>query len=186
MRSLGLDVGDKKTGVAISDPQGFLAIPLTVLSSEDEDASIVNILKLVEQYQVVRIVIGLPYSLDGNLGRQANKVIAFVEKLRNVIASRSPEPFFSCYSEGEKRPQNLAQGKPCSERSESIREGAAKQAHLERVDIQFWDERLSTKAVEKLMVEAGTKRNKRKQHRDAMAAAFILQGFLDSRCPEQW
>ncbi len=178
MRSLGLDVGDKKTGVAISDPQGFLAIPLTVLSSEDEDASIVDILKLVEQYQVERIVIGLPYSLDGNLGRQANKVIAFTEKLRNVIASRSTEPFISCHSEGEKQPKNLAQGK--------LREGAAKQAHLERVDIQFWDERLSTKAAEKLMVEAGTKRNKRKQHRDAMAAAFILQGFLDSCCPEQW
>ena len=139
MRSLGLDLGDRRTGVAISDPQGFLAIPLTVLSNKDEDATIANILKLAKQYQVERIVIGLPYSLDGNLGRQANKVTAFAEKLSQYA----------------------------------------------KFDIQLWDERLSTKAAEKLMVEAGTKRNRRNQHRDAVAAAFILQGFLDSRCPER-
>ena len=134
MRSLGLDLGDRRTGVAISDPQGFLAIPLTVLSNKDEDVTIANILKLAKQYQVERIVIGLPYSLDGNLGRQANKVTAFAEKLSQ---------------------------------------------HIE-LDVQLWDERLSTKAAEKLMLEAGTERNKRKQHRDAIAAAFILQGFHDT------
>ena len=144
MRSLGLDLGDRRTGVAISDPQGLLAIPLTVLSNKDEDATIVDIFKLAEQYHAERIVIGLPYSLDGNLGPQANKVKAFVEKLQNVIASE------------------------------------AKQSSLVGLDIQLWDERLSTKAAEKLMLEAGAKRDKRKQHRDAIAAAFILQGFLDS------
>jgi putative Holliday junction resolvase len=149
MRSLGLDLGDRRTGVAISDPQGLLAIPLTVLSNKGEDATIANILKLAEQYQVERIVIGLPYSLDGNLGRQANKVTAFAEKLQNVIAN------------------------------------GAKQSSLVGLDIQLWDERLSTKAAEKLMVEAGIERNKRKHRRDAVAAAFILQGFLDSRRPEQ-
>ena len=138
MRSLGLDLGDRRTGVAISDPQGLLAIPLTVISNKDQDATMVDILKLAEQYQVKRIVIGLPYSLDGNLGRQANKVKAFADKLSQ---------------------------------------------HAE-FDIQLWDERLSTKAAERLMLEAGTKRDKRKQHRDAVAATFILQGFLDSRCPE--
>lgn len=148
MRSLGLDIGDKRTGVAISDPQGVLAIPLTVLADKDEDAAIANILKLVEQYEVERIVVGLPYSLSGNLGQQAKKVTSFAERLRNVIA-----------------PLNEVKGK---------------QSHLTRVDIQLWDERLSTKAAEKLMIEAGTKRNKRKQQRDAMAAALILQGFLDS------
>jgi len=138
MRSLGLDVGDRRTGVAISDPQGLLAIPLTVISNKDEDVTIINVLKLAEQYQVKRVVIGLPYSLDGSLGRQANKVKAFADKLSQ---------------------------------------------HAE-FDIQLWDERLSTKAAEKLMLEAGAKRDKRRQHRDAVAAAFILQGFLDSRCPE--
>jgi putative Holliday junction resolvase len=133
MRSLGLDVGDKRTGVAISDPQGILASPLTVLASKDEDAVIDEVLKLVEQYEAGCIVVGLPYSLDGNLSLQANKVTAFADKL--------------------------------SQRG---------------LNIQLWDERLSTIAANRLMTEAGTKRDKRKQQRDALAAAFILQGFLDS------
>jgi putative Holliday junction resolvase len=140
MRSLGLDIGDKRTGVAISDPQGILAVPLTIIADKDEDAAMANILKLVEQYEVERIVIGLPYSLDGSLNQQASKVTTFTKKL--LATSR--------------------------------------RSSLNHVDIQLWDERLSTVAADKLMAEAGTKRNKRKHHRDAIAAAFILQGFLDS------
>ena len=152
MRSLGLDIGDRRTGVAISDPQGILALPLAVIDSRDEEATIADILKFVQQYGVERIIVGLPRSLNGDLGEQANKVTAFTERLRNVIASRSPE---------------------CSE-------GVAKQPHLTRVSIQLWDERFSTVAANRLMTEAGVKRNKRKSQRDAVAAAFILQGFLDS------
>ena len=171
-RSLGLDVGDKRTGVAISDPEGLLAVPLTVIVRESEDTFIDDIIELVEQHQIEHIVVGLPRSLNGSLGRQADKVTTFVEKLRDAIASRSPDPFASCHSEGEKRPKNLAQGK--------LRERTAKQSHLSRVDIQLWDERFSTVAAERLMVEAGTRRSKRNQYRDALAAALILQGFLDS------
>jgi putative Holliday junction resolvase len=71
MRSLGLDVGGQRTGVAISDPQGILATPLTVLASRDEDALIKEILTLVSQHKVERIVVGLPRQLSGDLGRQA-------------------------------------------------------------------------------------------------------------------
>jgi len=155
MRSLGLDVGDKRTGVAISDPQGILATPLTVLASKDEDAVIDEILKLVEQYKAERVVVGLPRRLNGELGEQAGKVTAFTEKL-------------------------------------TLR---AKRSNLNQLDVQMWDERLSTKAAERLMMEAGGKggklrsraKRKTKNHNsstkvsvDAMAAAFILQGFLDS------
>jgi putative Holliday junction resolvase len=139
MRSLGLDVGSKRTGVAISDPEGILALPLTVIHHEGEDASMGDIMKLVEQYGVERIVIGLPYSLSGGLGQQAERVMAFAEKL-------------------------------------SLR---VKQSNLDQVDIQLWDERLSTVAAARLMVEAGAKRNRKNAHRDAIAAALILQGFLD-------
>ena len=152
MRSLGLDIGDRRTGVAISDSEGILALPLAVIDSRDEEATIADILKFVQQYEVERIIVGLPRSLNGDLGEQANKVTAFTERLRNVIASRSPE---------------------CSE-------GVAKQPHLTRVSIQLWDERFSTVAANRLMTEAGVKRNKRKSQRDAVAAAFVLQGFLDS------
>ena len=155
MRSLGLDVGDKRTGVAISDPQAILATPLTVLVSKDEDDLTDEILKLVEQYKAERVVVGLPRRLNGELGEQAGKVTAFTEKL-------------------------------------TLR---AKRSNLNQLDVQMWDERLSTKAAERLMMEAGGKggklrsraKRKTKNHNsstkvsvDAMAAAFILQGFLDS------
>ena len=139
MRSLGLDIGDRKTGVAISDPDGVLATPLTVIERRNQEDVIADIIKLVEQYKVECIVVGLPYSLEGHLTQQAMKVKDFTEKLQNVIASRSP-----------------------------------------KINIQMWDERLSSVAAERLMIEAGTRKDKRKQHQDALAAAIILQGFLDS------
>jgi putative Holliday junction resolvase len=160
MRCLGLDVGDKRTGVAVSDPGGILATPLTVLDSTDEDTLINEVLKLIMQYKADCIVIGLPRTLNGELGKQANKVTAFTDKL-------------------------------------SLQ---AKQNSLNELDVQLWDERLSTKAAEHLKIEARGKGNKlrsrakrgTKSHRfsakskiDAIAAAFILQGFLDSRYHEQ-
>jgi putative Holliday junction resolvase len=155
MRSLGLDVGDKRTGVAISDPQGILATPLTVLASQDGDALINEILKLVEQYKAERIVVGLPRRLNGEIGEQASKVTSFTDKLS----------------------------------------WRAQQSNLNDLDIRLWDERLSTKAAERLKTEAyGQGRKPRSKAKrgarnhsfsakaevDAMAAAFILQGFLDS------
>ncbi|MFC1911347.1 Holliday junction resolvase RuvX [Chloroflexota bacterium] len=156
MRSLGLDVGGERTGVAISDPQGILATPLTVLASRDEDALMKEILALVSQHKVERIVVGLPRQLSGDLGRQANKVTAFADKL-------------------------VAQ---------------AKENNFDQLDMQLWDERLSTKAAERLKTKGGGQgsslrfRGRRggrsrnlaiKAEVDAIAAALILQGFLDSR-----
>jgi len=149
MRSLGLDVGDKRTGVAISDAEGLLAIPLTMIASKSEDATIDNIIGLVEKHGIERIVVGLPRSLSGELDAQANKVMVFISKLQDAVGNR------------------------------------VKQSKLANVDIRMWDERFSTIAAEKLMVQARTKRNARKEHRDAVAAAFILQGFLDSCHPRQ-
>jgi len=160
MRSLGLDVGGKRTGVAISDPRGILATPLTVLASKDEDDLINEILKLVEQYKAERIVVGLPRRLNGEIGEQASKVTTFTDKLS----------------------------------------WRAKRSNLNQLDVQLWDERLSTKAAEHLKMEAygqggkprsRTKRGARnhsfsaKAEVDAIAAALILQGFLDSHRPEQ-
>ena len=157
MRSLGLDVGGERTGVAMSDPQGILATPLIVLASRDEDALIEEILVLVSQHKVERIVIGLPRQLSGDLGRQANKVTAFADKL----AAQADESSF------------------------------------DRLDMQLWDERLSTKAAERLKTKGGGQggslrfRGRRGRSRDraikaevdAIAAALILQGFLDSQHP---
>ena len=140
MRSLGLDKGDRRTGVAISDSAETMAVPLTVIDKHSENAIVADVIKLAEQYEIERIVIGLPISLNGTLGRQADKVINFIEKL-------------------------------------SL---SAEQSSLNHIEIRRWDERYSTVEADKLMEEAGTRRNKRKKHRDAMAATLILQGFLDS------
>jgi putative Holliday junction resolvase len=134
MRILGLDIGDKRIGVAISDPGEILATPLTIIIREDDEKAIADIVKLVKVHGVARIVVGLPYSLDGSIGRQANKVIDFVERLsQHTTAS-----------------------------------------------METWDERLSTVAVERLLRESGSKKTGKRTRRDAEAAAFILQGYLDS------
>jgi putative Holliday junction resolvase len=134
MRILGLDVGDSRIGVAISDPVEIIATPLTVITRDDDNAALSAIMQLVGQYDVKRIVVGLPYSLDGSLGRQASKVKDFVDKLS----------------------QNTSAG------------------------IELWDERLSTVAVERLLRGAGNKKARERSRLDAAAAAFILQGYLDS------
>jgi putative Holliday junction resolvase len=85
MRSLGLDIGDKRIGVALSDPEGILASPLTVIHRRDESRDIEAIIGIISQQGVGRIIVGLPYSLDGSLGEQAEKVKAFTQRLASRI-----------------------------------------------------------------------------------------------------
>jgi putative Holliday junction resolvase len=134
MRILGLDVGDRRIGVAISDPVEIIASPLTVVNRDDDNTAIEAILQLISRYDIKRIVVGLPYSLDGSLGQQASKVKDFIDKLsRNTSA-----------------------------------------------EIELRDERLSTVAAERLLRGAGNKKAKERSSIDAAAAAFVLQGYLDS------
>ncbi|HIE17542.1 MAG TPA: Holliday junction resolvase RuvX [Dehalococcoidia bacterium] len=134
MRTLGLDVGDKRIGVAISDPDEILASPLITVPREDDDRAIDAIVKLVDRYEVKRIVVGLPYSMDGGVSKQAASVMDFVGKL----------------------------------------------CRCTRTKIELRDERLSTVAAERLLTQAGARRVAVKSRRDAAAAAFVLQGYLDS------
>lgn len=134
MRVLGLDFGDRRIGVAISDPEQILATPLATITRDNDQDAVDAILRLVHQRDIKRIVIGMPYSLNGSIGDQARKIIDFREKL----------------------------------------------AKRTEISIAVWDERLSTVAAERLLRQADTKRAKRRTHRDAVAAAFILQGYLDS------
>jgi putative Holliday junction resolvase len=85
MRSLGLDIGDKRIGVALSDPDGILASPLTIINRSDESLDIEAIVDIIKSQEVERVIVGLPYSLDGSLGEQANKVKAFTQKLASRI-----------------------------------------------------------------------------------------------------
>ncbi len=133
-------MGDKRIGVAVSDPLGFLARPLTTLTRGETTADVGAILELVRQYEAERIVVGLPRSMDGSLGHQAEKVLSFIEVL----------------------------------------------SHATTTPVEVWDERLSTVAAEKLMIESGKKREKRKAQRDEVAAAVILQGYLDRQHAPGW
>jgi putative Holliday junction resolvase len=133
MRVLGLDIGEKRIGVALSDPLGIIAGALTVVDRVTDDAALKEIIDLARENEVERIVVGMPRSLDGSLGKQAQAVQSFVDLLKK------------------------------------------------RTDIPVvtWDERLSTVAAERTMLEVGMKRDKRKKRRDSLAAAIILQGYLD-------
>jgi len=81
MAILGLDVGEKRIGVALAGAEGLLAIPLTVINRAGEEADLETIIALAEEHGVKRIVVGLPRSMDGSLGRQAEKTLAFSREL---------------------------------------------------------------------------------------------------------
>jgi len=132
-RMLGLDVGERRIGVALSDPEGILASPLMVINRTRDKADIEAILGLVRQHEVTRVVVGLPRSMDGSIGQQAERVQNFIGMLSEFL----------------------------------------------EIPLETWDERLSTLAAERLMADAGLKRGKRKEQRDALAAALVLQGYLD-------
>lgn len=84
-RILGLDVGDKKIGVAISDPLNILATPAKTVIRVDDETAIIAIKDLMKKYNAEKIVMGLPYSLDGTIGKQAEKVISFRDKLLSML-----------------------------------------------------------------------------------------------------
>jgi len=133
MRSLGLDIGDRRIGVAISDPGGVLASPLTIINCKDDVADVKAIADIISQQKVKQVIVGLPRLMDGSLGKQAEKIKAFTRKL-------------------------------CS--------------HIE-VPVEFRDERLTTVSARRLMRATNTKKNNSKNRQDAVAAALILQGYLD-------
>ena len=135
MRALGLDVGHKRIGVALSDPEGIIASPLTIIDAMDTEQAINNISGLCNQYQVERIVVGMPRSMDGTLGKQAEAVQQFVGRVADTI----------------------------------------------KIKIDIWDERLSSIEADRAMIATGTKKDKKKKLRDAIAAAIILQGYLDRK-----
>jgi putative Holliday junction resolvase len=132
-RLLGLDVGTKTVGLALSDVTRSVATPHSTLcrTKFTEDAK--AILEVVEKNQVGALVIGLPLNLDGSEGPRAQSTRAFA--------------------------RNLA-------------------ARIE-IPIVFWDERFSTAAVERHLIEADASRQRRAEVIDRMAAAYILQGALD-------
>ena len=132
-RLLGLDVGSKTVGMALSDVTRSIATPFDTIRRTKFTADAKTIGEVIESNQVGALVIGLPLNLDGSEGPRAQSTRAFARNLAAYIG----------------------------------------------VPMMFWDERLSTAAVERHLIEADASRKRRAEVVDRMAAAYILQGALD-------
>jgi putative Holliday junction resolvase len=130
---LGLDLGTKTIGVAVSDGLRYTASPLETIKRTKFTQDAERILALIAENAAVAIVLGLPLNMDGSEGPRVQSTRAFA--------------------------RNLAQKTP--------------------LPIAFWDERLSTSAVTRMMIEADLRRDRRAQVVDKLAASYILQGALD-------
>lgn len=134
MRILGLDIGDRTIGVAVSDPLGFTAQGVTTIRRKSNEKDLEELKKICDEYKVETIVSGLPKNMNGTLGPQSEKVIGFCKLIEETI----------------------------------------------KLPIKMWDERLTTVAAHRVMLEGDLSRSKRKKIVDKMAAMYILQGYLDS------
>ena len=85
MRILALDVGDRRIGAAVSDLTGLLARPLSIISRKDAASDMRAVCRLVSEQEAGKVIIGLPLSLDGHVGPQAEKVQEFAAKLRTLV-----------------------------------------------------------------------------------------------------
>jgi putative Holliday junction resolvase len=85
MRCLGLDIGDRRVGVALSDDGGILASPFTIIERTDDSRDIEAIADIINKQGVGQVIVGLPLSLDGSLSEQAEKVKGFTQKLAEQI-----------------------------------------------------------------------------------------------------
>ena len=132
-RLMGVDLGSKTIGLALSDLSFTVATPLETIRRVKFTADANRMLELIAQHGIGGLVIGLPLNMDGSEGPSAQSARAFVRNFEKL----SPLP------------------------------------------LAFWDERLSTAAVTRTLLEADTSRARRAEVVDKMAAAYILQGALE-------
>jgi putative Holliday junction resolvase len=151
MRILALDVGERRIGLAISDPDGRVAVPLETLERRDEDTDLRALADLVEREGVQVVVVGLPLSLDGSVGPQAERTQAFARRLAEAI----PRPL----EMWDERLSTVAAERALTPSRLSVRR-ARRLPHAG---------------------ERRRPPERRQGARDALAATLILQAYLDSR-----
>jgi putative Holliday junction resolvase len=130
-RRLGIDVGEVRVGVAISDPDGRLATPLATVSPD-----VAEVARIVDDYEIVEVVVGLPVTLAGVEGAAAAVTRAYAGRLAQVVVP---------------------------------------------VPVTLADERMSTVLASRRLAEQGVRGRRRRQVVDQLAAAEILQGWLDTQ-----
>jgi putative Holliday junction resolvase len=134
-RVLGLDLGEVRIGLALSDPLGMTAQPLQTMTRVGPKKDLRALAALAREHDVATVVIGLPLLLSGEEGSKAQEAREFAENLGR---------------------------------------------HLQGARIELWDERMTTVLAERAMIEGSVRRRKRKEKVDSLAAALILQSYLDS------
>lgn len=135
---LGVDLGERRIGLALADPTGTVASPLVVLQrATDHAADHRAILDAAREHGATRVVVGLPRSLSGRLGPAARAVLAEVDELRSVAGRE--------------------------------------------LTVETADERFTTVTAERSLREAGLRREDRRRVVDKVAAAVMLQSWLESR-----
>lgn len=136
MKKLGLDLGNRTLGIAVSDELNFLARGLETFrfTERDFDSALQYTLDLIVKYNIDVVVLGHPKNMDGTTGEQAKISEDFKEKLEQQS----------------------------------------------NVKVVLWDERLTSKMANNMMISQNLKSKKRKKDIDKMAATIILQGYLDS------
>lgn len=137
-RVLGLDPGERRIGVALSDPRRVIAQPHVVIDRRRQDA-VAEIARICTDQGVDTIVVGLPVSLSGREG----EAVAAARRLGHEVQSRTGG------------------------------------------NLVYWDERFTSVQAEQALLESGMRREKRKDRRDMIAAALVLQGYLDATNREQ-
>lgn len=136
MRWLGIDLGERRIGLAVSDPLEITAQSHSVRHRDGNLAADLDYLgKIIRELEIEGVVLGLPRNMNGSEGPMAEKVRIFGKRLAEKI----------------------------------------------EVPVVFWDERLSTRSAERILLEADLSRQKRKQKIDQLAASIILQNFLEAR-----
>lgn len=137
MRTMGLDVGTKTVGIAISDSLGWTAQGIETIKIDEAVGSLgmKRVKALMEEYDVTKFVVGYPKNMNNTIGPRGEASEKYAEKLREKF------------------------GFP----------------------VVLWDERLTTMAAERVLIDADVSRKKRKTVIDKMAAVMILQGYLDSQ-----
>ena len=135
MRCLALDVGERRTGVAIGER---IARPLTTLKRRSKAEDFGRIANLIREHGVKKLVVGLPLNMDGSRGAQARRVTRYAGRMADALAEMGLD-----------------------------------------VELVFWDERLTTEAASHILRGRSSTRSSRGQSVDAVAAAVILQSYLD-------
>lgn len=133
MRYMGVDLGSKRIGIALSDPRGTFASPLTVVTRRGGRQDLQEVADLAKDYQADVIVVGLPLNLRGESSVAVENMAREIEQLREVAA----------------------------------------------VPVETYDERLTSAAASKVLIGGGMKREQRKDNIDKVAAAMLLQSYLD-------